>query len=244
MKKLMIAAFAATTVGAFASNNCTPAPVVPGDCATVYSIKMSVKTTKGVLVTGSQANGSTCAPGSTDYCLVYRTKDSTTFTGYFAECDCACGILDGATAYMWDSKRKASLDGAAFTTTLLNVMGKKQTEAEWAWTFAATADYGEQRTQAYALTGAGIGKFDVKNARYTSFSGNFAGTVGAPYDLKAKGSSACVCDPSQVAKCDALEQLSSDDSVAYGTWTVKYNSSLSKKFAVNGASVLPLPSYY
>ena len=250
MKKLMFVAALAASTAAFA--DCAPDPV-PGPaayCAQVYSVKMSVKTTKGVVTTTKTvSDGNICNPGEIPgTCLVYRTKDSTTFTGYIADCDCSCGLLatvGSEATVVWDSKRKAPMAGAAFTTTFLNVMGKKQTEAEWAWTFAGTADYGENRTQAYSLTGAGYGKYDTKNDRYTSFSGNFAGTATASYDLKAKVTETvtCACDPSVVAKCDDLGTLTADDTVAYGTWSVKYNASLSKKFASKKWAAVKLPSY-
>ena len=122
-------------------------------------------------------------------------------------------------------------------------MGKKATLAEWAWTFAGTAKYDESRSQAYALTGAGYGSFS--KGMYRSFSGNFAGSVGASYDLKTKmvadSPTSCACDPSQVWQCDALTDLVAADTVAFGTWTAKYDATASKKYLANG--FLNVPSY-
>ncbi len=249
MKKLMIAAVTTAMVGgAFAAPTCAPEETQPEveDVALVYSFKATVKTTKGLAQKGYSitGNGTQCAPGDTTNvdCTVLRTKDSTKFEGWVYLCDNACA-LDTFSAVVWDSKRKVQLNDAAFTKTLLNVMGKKQTEAEYAWTFAGTADYGDDRAQAYALTGAGLGKFDVKNVRYSSFSGNFAGTAAASYDLKTKVAEAvlCACEPSKVWACDDLATLTDSETVAYGSWTLKYNSSASKKYLANG--YLKVPSY-
>ena len=115
--------------------------------------------------------------------------------------------------------------------------GKKQADAECAWTFEGDATYDSVRIQKYTLTGAGLGKYSTKVGYYTSFSGNFAGTATASYDLK----SSTICDPSQVWKCEALSTLVDSDTVAYGTWTAKYNAAASKKFNNNGT--LTVPSY-
>jgi len=236
MKKLMIAAaVAAIGAGAFAQNNCAPTPGV-----LVYQISMTVKTTKGV-VSKSAGGGNVCTPGGgqgqAPACIILRTKDTTKFSGWIYDCTDGCNLVETGTAVVWDSKRKAQLTGAAFTTTFLNVMGTKKKDAEWAWTFAGTADYSAYgfATQAYALTGAGYGKFDGK--KYTSFSGEFAGTTGASFDLASK----TCCDPSQIWKCDALTALVDSDTVAFGTWAVKYNASASKKYKNDGT--LKVPDY-
>lgn len=236
MKKLMFAAVAAVAMGAVASD-CTPDPTP--DVTLVYSVKMNVKTTKGVA--GSVTTpGSICTPGDqgSTTSTVIREKDTTKFDGWIYDCVAACNTVETGTTVVWDSKRKAQLEDAAFTTTFLNVIGKKQADAEWAWTFAGNAVYDNVREQAYTLTGAGYGKFSAKKGYYTTFSGNFAGTAAASYDLR-KGNQ--ICDPSQVWKCDALTTLVDSDTVAFGTWTVKYNASASKKFNKNG--YLKVPAY-
>lgn len=235
---MIAAAVAAVAGGAFAAD-CAPeqAPVVENTL--VYSLKMTVKTTKGIAGETVTNDGTICAPADDVVTeTVIRAKDSTKFEGWIYECTAACDTVATGTVVAWDSKRKAQLNGAAFTTTFINVMGKKQADAEWAWTFAGTAAYDTVRTQAYALTGAGIGKFSTKNGYYTSFSGNFAGTAAASYDLGKKND---ICDPSQIWKCADLTALAAEDTVAYGTWTVKYNASASKKFAKNG--YLKVPAY-
>ena len=238
MKKLMIAAAAAAMVGGAYAAPCAPdAPNT--DCASVYSFKLNVKTTKGVALktTGS---GSQCVPGQAS-CSVIREKDSTVIQGYIYDCSCGCDVASTGSVIAWDSKRKAKVDTPAFTTTFINVMGKKQNVAEWAWTFAGTAQYDTTRSQAYALTGAGYGTFS--KGLYRSFSGNFAGTADASYDLKTKQdtNNPCACDPSQVWACADLTTLVADSTVAFGTWTAKYDASASKKYLANG--FLNVPSY-
>ena len=237
MKKLMIAAAAAAMVGGAYAAPCAPdAPNT--DCASVYSFKLNVKTTKGVTLK-TVDSGSQCLPGSTG-CAVIREKDSTVIQGYIYDCSCGCDVISSGSVVAWDSKRKAPVDGPAFTKTLLNVIGKKQNVAEWAWTFAGTAEYDANRSQAYDLTGAGYGTFS--KGLYRSFSGNFAGTAKASYDLKTKAeSTTCACDPSQVWDCTDLTTLVDADTVAFGTWTAKYDASASKKYLANG--FLNVPSY-
>lgn len=235
MKRIMIAAaIAAIGAGAYA-DNCAPTPKT-----LVYDVSMTVKTTKGVKA--SAGGGSVCTPdagGAAGGCTVLRAKDTTKFAGWIYDCVEACNTVETGTTVVWDSKRKVQLNDAAFTTTFLNVMGTKKKDAEWAWTFAGTASYADRGfgEQAYALTGAGYGKFNGRY--YTSFSGNFAGTTGASFDL-SKSNTTC-CDPSQVWKCDALTALVDSDTVAFGSWSIKYNASASKKYNKNG--YLKVPNY-
>jgi len=236
MKKLMIVAALAATAGAYAdSGSCAPKEKEE-NVALVYQVKMTVKTTKG---TTDRANkSSTCNPESEG---VLRVKDSTKFEGWIYDCD-VCNAVETGTVAMWDSKRKAPFTSAAFGTTFLNVIGKSKKDAEWAWVFEGTVKYGKSDNaveQTYTLTGAGYGKYDKKNDFYKSFSGYFAGTATASYDLKSEN-----CDPSQVWKCDNLEELTDSDTVAFGTWSVKYSKSASKKYQKGGAKSLKHPSYY
>ena len=235
----MIAAAAAAMVGGAYAAPCTPVDPTPGDCASVYSFKLNVKTTKGVTLK-TVASGSQCLPGSTG-CAVIREKDSTVIQGYIYDCSCGCDVASTGSVIAWDSKRKAKVDTPAFNTTFINVMGKKQNVAEWAWTFAGTVQYDANRTQAYELTGAGYGT--CSRGLYRSFSGNFAGTADASYDLKTKQdtNNPCACDPSQVWACADLTTLVAESTVAFGTWTAKYDASASKKYLANG--FLNVPSY-
>lgn len=246
MKKLMFVAALAAVSGLYASN-CTPpdVPYVEGPCAQVYQVKMSVKTTKGLA--GSTFGGATqCLPGETS-CFVARLTDTTKFEGYLYDCACGCNLLkDGLSIVMWDSVRKTQLDSPAFTFNFMNVMGKKQADAETEWTFAGTAKYDDERQEAYDLRGAGFGKYDAKKALFTTFSGNFAGTGDQSYDLKTPVSkAACACDPSQVFECTDLSTAVTANTVAFGTWTIKYNAAASKKLAKTQsiAASVKIPAY-
>lgn len=240
MKKLMIAAAAAAMVGGAFAGNCepTPTPDVTPD-ALVYQFKATVKTTKGAPAKWTEStSGSTCTPGSSETTEgIIRLPDSTKFQGWIYDCDPSCALVSTGSVVAWDSKRKAQLADAAFTTTFINVMGKKQADAEWAWTFEGAATYSAEVSQKYSLTGSGLGKYSAKKGYYTSFSGNFAGTAEASFYL-AKNAA---CDPSQIWKCDDLATLVDSDTVAYGSWSVKYSSSASKKYTKNG--YLKRPAY-
>lgn len=243
MKKLMIAAAAAALVGGAFAANCQPDdPVAAPSSAIVYQFKATVKTTKGLAVKSvTNDRGSTCRPGEgrDEQTFIVRVPDTTKFQGWIYDCEPSCNLIESGEVVVWDSKRKAQLDGAAFATLFINVMGKKQANAEWAWTFAGAAVYADGVQQAYELTGSGLGKFSAKKDFYTSFSGNFAGTADASYNLVKNAE----CDPSQVWKCTDLtaEGLTDEKTVAYGSWTAKYSASASKKFTKNG--YLNVPSY-
>ena len=224
---------------------CNPCPEEEVAPTLVYKVQMNLKTTKGVTTHETVNKGSICTPGEDeDVCNVYRTKDATKLVGWIYDCTATCDTIANGSVVIWDAKRKAAFaDGAAFTTAFINVMGKKQAEAEWAWTFSGTADYSSfdaAATQEYTLTGAGLGKFSTAKGYYTSFSGRVAGTVTASWDLKTKKNNCCIS--SQIVKCDELATLvDAQDTIAYGTWSAKYDSSASKRYAKDG--YLKLPSY-
>lgn len=241
MKKIIaIAAIAA--VGTTFAANC--APDAATDCALVYSFKASVKTTKGVFVKGG--SGALCAPSGA--CTIVRTKDSTKWEGWIYDCNCGCDLASTGTFVAWDSKRKGQIDNAQMDLGFINVMGKKQNEAEWYFNLTGNVlNLGEDNfAQDINAAFAGLGKYDVKNERYSSFSGSFAGKMSASFDLsKAKKTGddgqGCECEPSQIWECTDLDTLVDQDTVAYGTWTVKYNSSASKKYVKDGT--LKVPTY-
>lgn len=242
MKKLMFGAVLATSFAAVAGV-CNPEEEVdPIVEPIVYSFKASVKTTKGITNAGytTTVGKTICNPGDEEEvgAIILRTKDTTKFQGWIYDCEPTCSTIATGSAVVWDSKRKAQLNDAAFDTAFIHVMGKKQGEAEWAWGFSGTAVYGDDAlAQTYTLTGAGLGKFSPKKGYYTSFSGNFAGTATASFDLTKK----TTCDPSQVWLCEDLETLVDEDTVAYGSWSAKYDATASKKF--RKSDYLKVPGY-
>ena len=240
MKKLMIAALAVAGLTAFA-NDCAPEDPVVTEPTLVYSFKASVKTTKGVSGTSVTNPGTICAPADDIISsTVIRVPDTTTLAGWIYDCTATCETIGTGSVVIWDSKRKAQLTGAALEKLVLQVIGKKQGDAEFAFKLGGSFAYDSTRQQALTeVIFAGLGKFNKAKGFYTSFSGNFAGTAAASYDLTTKKN--VICDPSQVWLCTDLSTLTDADTVYYGTWSAKYDSSASKKFAKNG--YLKVPAY-
>ena len=241
MKKLMIAALAVASISAFAANDCTPEDPVVTEPTLVYSFKANVKTTKGVSGSTTTPTGSICQPGEpVTSSTVIRVPDTTTLAGWIYDCTATCETIGTGSIVVWDSKRKAQLDDAAMDKILLQVIGKKQADAEFAFKLTGTFKYDDVRQQALTeVIFAALGKYSVAKGFYTSFSGNFAGTAAASYDLTTKKN--VICDPSQVWLCTDLTTLVDQDTVYYGTWSAKYNASASKKYARNG--YLNVPAY-
>ena len=227
MKKLMMFAAAMTIVGgAFA--DCGDTVVVTNNCSLVYDVKISAKTTVGKFLAGSVISGS-CGDASTNEAVCYRVIGSVSLKGFYTACDCDC-----ATSFMqpdvtlWNPKAKVYVSVTSWDWDVLNVIGKKNTEVEGA--FKLTLSDAE-------LYGAGFGKWDSKNARVTSISGNIVGTGAAPECETGN------CDAAIAYPCGEAEYSSKFDTVASGTWSLKYNKSLSKKLADEGDTALPYPNY-
>lgn len=235
MNKIMIAAAACALTGAVFAESCAPDPIAPA--ARVYDVKLNVKTTKGIAVGAKYNTGTQCAPGTASICTVIRSKDSTTIKGYIYLCEAICDVKTYSN-YFWDSKRKGYLTvPATFDWDILNVMGQTGTAAEGAWTLTATFGYDAMRAQEYALRGAGFGRWasDKYGVYLKNMSGNFAGYASASYDLTTKYTEAiaeCICKASQILTCaDFGTAVYTDaNTAAYGTWTLKYNASVSKAY--------------
>ena len=261
MKKLMIAAVAAAMVGgAYAAcERC----VISKDVARVYQVQMNVYTTKGVLIApGAAENPSTCVRGGTTYCKVMRGKDKTVFRGYVYVCNNLCEMSEYAAAFAdvrrgcffgeIDATTGELVDGAEFTWDWANVIGKNSTDAECAWTFEATPNYDTERVQTWELRGAGYGKYvHSTEGFFDNLGGYFAGTASASYDLstrnpnlidlKDEDDELCICKPSQVLKCDAVDGVTFVDerTVAFGAWKMKFNANVTKAYLANGAAIFP-----
>jgi hypothetical protein len=135
-----------------------------------------------------------------------------------------------ATGIDEDMAWMGSLSEYARITSPYNVISKKdnKVEAFWSITRAATLpvvkrDVIVQSARPVSIYAAGQGSLDSKTALMKSISGNFAGMIGAPsYD------SDVVCSPAGAYDC-AMYAWYTFDSAIYGSWTMKYNSSYSKK---------------
>lgn len=241
-KTIIVMCGAIATMGAIYASPCTPDDPVVSEPTLVYEFKANVKTTKGISnTTVISGGGSVCAPSDDiTESLVVREPDTTTLCGWIYDCTATCETIGNGSIVVWDTKRKAQLQDAALEKILLQVIGKKHGDAEFAFKLTGTFQYDATRQQALNdVLFAGLGKYNANKGFYTSFSGSFAGTAAASYDLTSKKN--VICDPSQVWFCTDLETIEDADTVYYGTWSIKYNASASKKFARNG--YLKVPNY-
>lgn len=253
MKKLMIAAaVAAISVGAFAS--CADAPIDPVHPTTypaaVYQWKFSGKTGVGVVIRGTadRTISGGCADDSTIPGLapeVIRVPGTLNITAYTYICDDECFqfgtyLVNPSAAQFRILKPYASIvydENFVETIDVAHVIGKTATQYELAGTAKfATVDGDVGPTYTYELTFAGFGSYAKKNGRITSVSGNFAGLQTPPrYNGTVTG--LAKCPPADYWICDTL--VYAEDpmaaSVAYGTWSIKYNSAASKRLANNAA---------
>lgn len=207
--------------------------------------------------------GGTCVDGETPSelvsttCEVIRVPGSLSIVAYTYLCKAECwafepgkGMLTNPEKEQWYATkplkslvapyRKAKADieangGSYFIKQIdvAHVIGKSASQYELAgkveFDFPIN-DIGQK----YALTFAGFGSYDKKNLRVTSVSGNFAGTQTPPRYPKV-GCDGLRCPPATYWECCPLQfsVFTEKPSVAYGTWSVKYNSSATKKFDTN-----------
>ncbi len=227
MKKLIIAAaVAAISVGSFA-NLCTDDPVVTG-CA-LYDVKVSFKTL------GPKAlNVKNC--GDETLCGYFENA-TRTFEGVIWDCIAVCGTLNnttGANFVLWEKAQKEAVSlplvwddiagewvADTLTFAVIDRYSKKATKVEAAWAFVAADGLS-------SWTAAGFGTYDAKNEVVKSISGNAAGIL-----VPVQGSTKCAdYDGMVVDFCTDFDDWCTDGEVpdfvaASGTWSIKYNKSLS-----------------
>ena len=213
MKKLMFSAAAAAMAGAVYAD------------AQVWEMALNVKTTEAKI--GTVKAACEACDGATSY----RKQASVKIAGLFWGCTCdeMVGLTGPVSAnegvFFWNATKKAAFydqdagDYAAidFAWDILNRIGPKASDCEGVWDLAI----GD-----FVLRGAGFGTVKgCDDATYVnSMKGNFAGTYIAGNGCKrceeATGSAWALCDCSDP----------DDRTAAYGTWTLKFNSSATKKF--------------
>jgi len=234
MKKLMMFAAAMTIVGgAFAQNvgggTCTPS----GTCASVWAVKMNLRTTMGR--TGKVAPN-LCAPGASGNCIRFPNYPYV-INGLLFECDCACDAFENATLELWSPRFKQEITVNTWTPVAHIIGNKKSAEIVWELeasdpTIGVTGDF--------ELVGAGFGTYNGKY--YTSFSGYAAGVLVDPMcqavDLDAN---ALGCDPAGYWLCDGTFDVT-EPAPLFGTWAIKYNAAASKVYDANGK--LPYPNWW
>jgi hypothetical protein len=62
--------------------------------------------------------------------MVIRVPDTTALAGWIYDCTATCETIGTGSIVVWDTKRKAQLKEAAMEKILLQVIGKKQADAE------------------------------------------------------------------------------------------------------------------
>ena len=210
MKKLMMFAAAMTIVGsAFAQ-----CEIEDPNCALVYNFKANVKTTVGKAMKDCD-----------DIC--YRHKGSKSVKGYMYVCSCECEeFLAGSLLWFVWKKGKVSeefeSDGPV-AWEILNLIGKKSTDAEGFWTATAIGDSGSEVT----MWAAGFGKIDRRAGYLRSMSGNIVGKATPPLCVVP-----CEADVPAVAY-PACDWVPADDvqTVFFGTWSISYNRKMSQRYA-------------
>ena len=238
MKKLMIALAAAGLVGV-ASADCTdPVTPTPANCAAVYNVKVSLKTLNAK--SKKYVNKAECDDPVTGV-NCYLVAGTRKYAGVLASCECDCAdstIVSEPKFYFWGITEKTGYCDA--TAELANAVrfggATDKASKKVAATITLTSD-------PIALNGAGFGTYNAKIGRVSSISGSISGLVNAPVcpvkceDPKpAYGFSVCASE-----KIEGITAVP-----AYGTWSIKYNASASKKYAANSTYVETkmLPSYY
>lgn len=255
MKKLMIAAaVAALSTGAFAS----------GNAAQVYDVKITVKTTVCKDGKVSNGYLTTVAEKEKGELFAYRTQASRTILGLLWGCGCdqafsgEWGLANEDKGYwygnvFWD-KKTGDLIGDDYDDTILdfaiiNRIGKKANEVEMVWYLLVTPAEGETGNDGL-LTLAGFGTiadqiawieddddFNTCNSVIKSAKGNVAGYLPAPTG-EYSGCEYCVesgdCEVFDFCYCSEADFKQEDNTAASGTWTLKYNSSASKKLSKSG----------
>lgn len=248
----MIAAVAAAMIGGVQASTCIDPTVPNSTCAPetlVYQWQFKGKTGSGVVVKVGETDGTaggTCVdggPGSTSS-EVIRVPGSLAIVGYSYLCDTECftlqtALMNPTKAQFYATKPLKSLvtpyKGENFISSIdiANVIGKSKTQYE----LAGTAQFVFPSTdigQVYDLRFAGFGSYDKKNKRVNSVSGNFAGTQTVP--RYSKTFNGVRCPAAGYWDCCTLLYAAGSEgapSVAYGSWSMKYNASAAKKLSAN-----------
>ena len=227
----MIAAAAVAMVGStFAA-----CQYVAPDTAWVYKWKFTGKTTKGTQPKQVKVTTGLCGytgGGQTATGCTVRTPASLKIEGYTWVCTPGCGSeafeqFAEVNEIFWQKKPfKAAMAGGV-SAEISNIIGKSAKQFETAGVASFTENV-ENTT--YTLTYAGLGKYDQKNSRVKSVSGNFAGILSQPWYISNKD-----CVPAGYWDCATLSLVCPGGAtVAYGKWCAKYNKSASKKYLKYG----------
>ena len=229
MKKLMMFAATMTIVGGAFAACSDPLPTPETTCALVYDVKISVKTT--VPKARTETEVIECEDDVTAS-ICYRVTGSRSFKGYLTNCDCDCTAFAGANLILWEPKAEAMITvDTVLDWDVLNLIGKKGEDVEGAFSLDLDGN-------TYAdLYGAGFGKIDRKTGIIKSISGDIVGVIPGPLCVDAE------CDTTDSVAFPCEEIGDADMTVAFGTWSVKYNKSQSQKLNDLPGYEVPVPNY-
>lgn len=223
MKKLVVMA-AVLVAAASTYAQCQPEDPVHTYCAQAYNVSMSLKTTAG-------KSGTTKVQCADPDVACYRVQAKRTLKGYYFVCECGCDeqnkhTFENNLLYLWDSKTKEGLViNELIDWGALGRIGKKNTEVE---------AEGEVEGVQHTFYLMGFGKYDAKNDRISSLSGSVQTWFDTPQcEFR--------CDPSVDAlpyDLCTLVEIDAEYTIAYGTFSMKYSSSLSKKLVKQGVSYM------
>lgn len=244
MKKLMVAAALTAMVGgAYAACNDVQ-PNTPVQPAAVYQWKFSGKTGVGVVIRGTSGHDNGCADDTPPTgAEVIRVPGSLKVTAYTYICDDECWnfgtylVNPTAAQYQLSKPYRSNVYSDSFIAAVdcAEVIGKNKSQYELAGDAKFVTRAGDVGpTYTYEVKFAGFGGYDKKRGRITSVSGNFAGLQTPPrYNGTVQG--LAKCPPADYWDCQTLTYANDamHASVAYGTWSIKYNSSASKKLAAD-----------
>ena len=223
MKKLMMFAAAMTIVGgAYAA--CGDAPEVPElDCALAWDVKISLKSTVPE-TTKVKTSKVPCGDPITTGGVCYRKPGKYTWDGLLFSCDCECDSILGAEFWLWNKKAKQFVvAGGELEWAVLNVIGKKQQDAEGYFDFESDVPAGK-------FYAAGFGKWDFgkKSNWLKNLKGEIVGLGEPPVCLDYD------CDeyPAVAYLCSDLSEAIEDlPTVFSGKFAIKFNKSMAKKFS-------------
>ena len=225
-------------------SSCSPEPVK--DTAWVYKWQFKGKTTTGKKAKAT-VSGSACNPGNPATCAI-RVPASLKIQGYTWACSpepCADSNLAFETAFVealevfWQSKPYKAAFYGGVTTEFAHLIGKKKKQVEVLGVANLTDD---EEGATYVLTYAGFGK--VSGKRVKKVSGNFAGYLTQPWNVKKGKVSKNSCGPTASSciqagywDCASLTLVCEAPSIAYGKWYAKYQKSASSKYLKNGTGI-------
>ena len=232
--------------------------------AQVYDIKVTIKTT--VAKSGKLSPKKNPFVSDTDT-VVYRSQGSQTWTGVLWGCDCETllgtwktiggGSEVVAGVAIWNSKKPYQivfLDDMKWR--VLNAIEAAGGDVEVAWTIGDSSD----ASNAF-LAFAGFGKLDVNTALecrsiIKTLSGNVAGWMPAPKSVTPGNPGVCTFCSGVVGETPDTEDSAigwdfcpcetigdPEFTAVSGTWTLKYNKSLSKKLT-DKSSILDVYSKF